>query len=82
MQSDLLRSDPEIMVGNPVIACTHITVELVLEKLLLVRSSNRSSRNTRVSPMKKIRAALAFASATLWADVVYPITRRKSEIPC
>ena len=31
---------------------------------------------------EKIRAALAFASATLWADVIYPIMGRKSEIPC
>ena len=31
---------------------------------------------------ENIRAALAFASDALRADVVYPITRQKSEVPC
>ena len=30
---DLIKSDPEVMMGKPVIAGTRITVELILEKL-------------------------------------------------
>ena len=33
MDSELIRSDPAVMMGKPVVAGTRITVELILEKL-------------------------------------------------
>lgn len=33
MEKDLIRSDPNVMMGKPVIVGTRITVELILEKL-------------------------------------------------
>jgi uncharacterized protein (DUF433 family) len=33
MQADLIKTDPAIMMGKPVIEGTRITVELILEKL-------------------------------------------------
>lgn len=33
MNADLIRSEPSIMMGKPVVAGTRITVELILEKL-------------------------------------------------
>ena len=33
MESTLIKSDPGVMMGKPVIAGTRITVELILEKL-------------------------------------------------
>jgi uncharacterized protein (DUF433 family) len=33
MHADLIKSDPNVMMGKPVIAGTRITVELILEKL-------------------------------------------------
>lgn len=33
MQPQLIASDPEIMMGKPVVIGTRITVELILEKL-------------------------------------------------
>ena len=33
MDSELIRSDPAVMMGKPVIAGTRITVELILDKL-------------------------------------------------
>lgn len=33
MNTDLIRSDPSIMMGKPVVAGTRLTVELILEKL-------------------------------------------------
>jgi uncharacterized protein (DUF433 family) len=33
MKNDLIKSDPSIMMGKPVVAGTRITVELILERL-------------------------------------------------
>lgn len=33
MEKDLIITDPNVMIGKPVIAGTRITVELILEKL-------------------------------------------------
>jgi uncharacterized protein (DUF433 family) len=33
MKTELITSDPDVMMGKPVIAGTRITVELILEKL-------------------------------------------------
>ena len=77
MQRHLIQSDPEIMMGKPVIAGTRITVELILEKLAAGESIKRIiEEHPRISE-ERIRAALAFASAALRADVVYPIAIQK-----
>ncbi len=33
VNTDLIRSDPSVMMGKPVVAGTRITVELILDKL-------------------------------------------------
>ena len=33
METDLIRSDPAVLMGKPVVSGTRITVELILEKL-------------------------------------------------
>ena len=33
METDLIKTDPDVMMGKPVVAGTRITVELILEKL-------------------------------------------------
>ena len=69
----LIVSDPNVMMGKPVIRGTRITVELILEKLAAGETSDQildaHPRLTRES----IQAALAFAAEALRADVVYPI---------
>ena len=73
MIAELIRSDPSIMMGKPVVAGTRIPVELILEKLAagetidqLIKAHPRLSRES-------VLAALAFAAQALRADVVYPI---------
>ena len=62
MFKSLIVSDPNVMMGKPVVAGTRITVELILEKLAagetieqLLEAHPRLTRDT-------IRAALGFAS--------------------
>lgn len=70
--STKIVSDPEIMMGKPVVAGTRITVESILERLGagesvedLLEAHPRLSRDA-------IAAALSFAAEALRADVVYP----------
>jgi uncharacterized protein (DUF433 family) len=74
--NNLIKSDPAIMMGKPVVAGTRITVELVLEKLAagetIEQVLDAHPRLTRES----ILAALDFAARALKADVVYPIPEK------
>ena len=68
----LIQSDPNIMMGKPVIAGTRITVESILERLGAGESIDdlldAHPRLTR----EAVNAALRFAADALRADVVYP----------
>ncbi len=68
-----IRADPTVMMGKPVIVGTRITVELILEKLAAGETTEQIlSAHPRLTE-EAIRAALAFATEALRADVVYPI---------
>ena len=73
MRDQWIVSDPNVMMGKPVIAGTRITVELILEKLAagetIEQILDAHPRLTR----EAIQAALAFAGEALRADVVYPV---------
>ena len=69
----LIRADPNVMMGKPVVAGTRITVEHIVEELAggatiddLLAAHPRLTRNA-------IQAALAFAADALRADVLYPL---------
>jgi uncharacterized protein (DUF433 family) len=71
-------SDPEVMMGKPVIRGTRITVELILEKLAAGESLedilNAHPRLTR----EGIFAALSFAAEAMKAEVAHPLKRAAS----
>ena len=69
----MITSDPNVMMGKPVIAGTRITVELILEKLAAGESLAQIVASHPRLTEEAIRAALAFASEALKADVVYPL---------
>ena len=74
MKKPLIHSDPNIMMGKPVIAGTRITVELVLEKMAAGETVEQIvTAHPRLST-EAVRAALAFAAEALRADVIYPLT--------
>ncbi len=65
IDSNLIVSDPKIMMGKPVILGTRITVELILEKLAAGETSAEIiSAHPRLTPAA-ISAALTFAMAAL-----------------
>lgn len=74
MPKDLIESNPSVMMGKPVVAGTRITVELILEKLSAGESIEQILDEHPRLTEDAVRAALAFASEALKADVVYPVS--------
>jgi uncharacterized protein (DUF433 family) len=72
MQTQLIVSDPNVMMGKPVVAGTRITVELILEKLSAGETVEQILEAHPRLTCEAIQAALAFASEALRADVIYP----------
>jgi uncharacterized protein (DUF433 family) len=69
----LIVSNPNVMMGKPVIAGTRITVELILEKLAAGETYEQILEAHPRLSREGIQAALAFAAEALRADVMYPI---------
>ena len=69
----LIVSDPNVMMGKPVVSGTRITVELILEKLAAGESVDQILDAHPRLTREAIQAALAFAAEALRADVIYPI---------
>ena len=72
MDDELIRSDPAVLMGKPVVAGTRITVELILEKLAAGETFDQILEAHPRLTGAGIQAALRFAGSTLRADVVYP----------
>jgi uncharacterized protein (DUF433 family) len=72
MNKQLIVSDPNVMMGKPVVAGTRITVELILEKLSAGETVEQILAAHPRLTREAIQAALAFAAEALRADVVYP----------
>ena len=70
---NMVVSDPDVMMGKPVIAGTRITVELILEKLAAGEPVEQILDAHPRPTEESIRAALAFAADALRADVIYPV---------
>ena len=77
MEKTLITSDPNIMMGKPVIAGTRITVELILEKMTAGESTEQILESYPRLTIDGIRAAIDFAAKALRADVVYPMTENE-----
>ncbi len=73
MSTPLILSDPNVMMGKPVVAGTRITVELILEKLAAGETIEQLLAAHPRLTREAIQAALRFATEALRADVIYPI---------
>ena len=72
MMPQTIVSDPNIMMGKPTLVGTRITAELILDKLAAGETVEQILDDYPNVTLEGIRAALAFASKALRADVVYP----------
>ena len=73
MTQQIIVSDPKVMMGQPVVAGTRITVDLILEKLSAGETFEQLLEAHPRLTREGIQAALNFAREALRADVVYPI---------
>ena len=62
MQKQLILSDPNVMMGKPIILGTRITVELILEKLAAGETSEQILDAHPRLTQDAIQAALEFAA--------------------
>lgn len=73
MSNKWIISDPNIMMGKPVVKGTRITVELILEKMSAGETIEQIIREHPRVKKDAILAALEFAADAIKADVVYPV---------
>jgi len=73
MYESLIRSDPSVMMGKPVVAGTRITVELILEKLGAGETIEQILASHPRLTREGVLAAIRFGSEALRADVAYPL---------
>lgn len=73
MNTELIESDPSVMMGKPVVRGTRITVELILEKLGAGETVEQLLEAHPRLTREAVQAALTFAARSLKADVVYPL---------
>ena len=66
-------SDPDVMMGKPVVAGTRITVELILEKLSAGESIEQILDSHPTLNREGLQAAMKYAADVLRSDVILPI---------
>lgn len=72
MSTQRIISDPEIMMGKPVVEGTRLTVELILDKLAAGETTEQLLAAHPRLTQAGIQAALAYAAQTMRSDLVYP----------
>ena len=65
MDTNLIQSDPSVMMGKPVVAGTRITVELILEKLAAGETVEQILEAHPRLTKEGVLAALAYAAQAL-----------------
>jgi uncharacterized protein (DUF433 family) len=74
MAEQIIVSNPKVMMGQPVVSGTRITVDLILEKLSAGETVEQLLQAHPRLTREGIQAALKFAREALRADVIYPIS--------
>ncbi len=77
MDKARIVSDPNVMMGKPVVAGTRITVELILDKLAAGESLENLLDAHPNLTAGGVRAAISYASSVLKSDLVFPQVHRQ-----
>ena len=70
---DRITIDPAVLVGKPVVKGTRLAVEFIVDLLAQGWSETEILRNYPGLAREDIQACLAYASALLHAEKVYPL---------
>jgi uncharacterized protein (DUF433 family) len=70
-----IRSDPDVMMGKPVVENTRITVESILEELGAGRTIEQLLEAYPRLTREGVLAAVRFGAEVLRADVAYPVSK-------
>jgi uncharacterized protein (DUF433 family) len=72
MSTQKIISNPDIMMGKPVVEGTRITVELILDKLAAGETTEQLLAAHPRLTQAGVQSALAYAAQTMRSDLVYP----------
>ena len=78
MSEPMILSDPNVMMGKPVVAGTRITVDLILEKLGSGESIDAVLESHPRLTREGVLAALLFAAKAIRSEVVYPVDAKSA----
>ena len=70
---DFVHSDPEILVGKPVVRGTRLSVEFILNLFAEGWSERQVLDNYPTLSKEKLQAVFAFATDCLREEALYPI---------
>ena len=73
MQQPKIISDPNIMMGKPIIAGTRITVEHILEQLAGGRTIDQILEAHPYITREQVQAAINYAAESVRIDHTYPL---------
>jgi uncharacterized protein (DUF433 family) len=75
MAAQGIKSDPEVMMGKPVVEGTRITVESILDELGAGRTIEQLLEAHPRLTREGVLAAVRFGAEVLRADVAYPVSK-------
>lgn len=79
IENPLIVSNPEVMMGKPVLAGTRITVEHILRELAAGTTTEQLLEMHPHITREGIAAALDYAADAVRFEVVYPTTKGADE---
>ena len=78
MIEPIIISDPDVMLGKPIIQGTRITVELILRKMAAGQTIDRILQDYPYLKREGIVAALEFAAESVRVERVHPIEKNQA----
>ena len=74
-QNDLITTNPDTMLGKPVVTGTRVTVQSIVERIAAGESVEEISESHPALDKEKVLAAIGYAARVLRLDEVHPRKR-------